>query len=177
MYFCSRDDDTSFFTSPDELERAYGEVTKWGPVSLAIIPFCRAGTSQGIPEKFRGRWSVHPFHTNTELVEWLRSGIAGGRYEPMLHGYHHDVPDGSREFATGINLAQKVADGRKYLEDVLGAPVRVFVPPHNAIRREGLHAVAREGLHLGGVAGVRGGWTPFSVATWANWLRLRQVAN
>ena len=25
MYFCIRDDDTSFFTSPDDLEHAYGE--------------------------------------------------------------------------------------------------------------------------------------------------------
>ena len=174
MHFCIRDDDTSFFTSPDELERAYGEVTKWGPVSLAIIPFCRAGTSKGVPEKFRGRWSIHPFHKNPELVEWLRIGVAAGRYEPMLHGYHHDERNGQWEFAGGNHLAQKVTEGRRYLEDVLGAPVRVFVPPHNAIGRKGLQAIAREGLHLGGIAGVRAGWSPFSGATWATWLRLRQ---
>jgi hypothetical protein len=64
VLFCIRDDDTSYFTSPDELERAYGQVTKYGPVSLAIIPFCRAGTSRGIPETYRGRWSIHPLHEN-----------------------------------------------------------------------------------------------------------------
>ena len=56
MYFCIRDDDTSFFTSPEELEHAYGEVTQWGPVSLAVIPFCRAGLSKGVTGEFR--WAM-----------------------------------------------------------------------------------------------------------------------
>ena len=46
MYFCIRDDDTSFFTSPDELELAYGEIMKHGPVSLAIIPFLQSRNKQ-----------------------------------------------------------------------------------------------------------------------------------
>lgn len=69
MYFCIRDDDTSFFTSPEELERAYGDIVRWGPVSLAVVPFHRAGTSKGVPEKFRGRWTVHRLHENQELVQ------------------------------------------------------------------------------------------------------------
>lgn len=174
MDFCIRDDDTSFFTSPDELERAYDEVTKRGPVSLAIIPFCRAGTSKGVPEKYRGRWSVHPLAENRALVEHLRQGIAAGRYEAMLHGYHHDEADRPFEFIGGADLARRVGDGRKYLEDLLGAPVRVFVPPRNGIGRQGLQAITREGLHLAGVAGVRSGWSPFARATWATWFRLRK---
>ena len=59
MQFCIRDDDTSFFTSPEELEDAYGEITTRGPVSLAVVPYCRAGHSAGVPERFRGQWSVH----------------------------------------------------------------------------------------------------------------------
>jgi hypothetical protein len=174
MYFCIRDDDTSFFTSPDELESAYGDVTRHGPVSLAIIPFCRAGTSKGVPEKFRGRWTIHPLHENRPLVGWLRTEVTAGRFEPMLHGFYHDEADGLREFAGRNDLVRKVRDGRKYLEDLLGAQVRVFVPPHNAIGKEGLHAIAREGLHLGGIAGLRGGWSPLSRTTWTTWLRLRK---
>jgi Uncharacterized protein conserved in bacteria (DUF2334) len=174
VYFCIRDDDTSYFTSPDDLERAYGEITKWGPVSLAIIPFCKAGTSKGVPEKFRRRWSTHALHENTELVECLRAGIAAGRYEPMLHGYHHDEEDRLFEFIGADDLARRVSDGRKYLEDLLGAAIRVFVPPRNGIGRQGLQAIALEGLHLGGVAGVRSGWDPLSRVTWANWWRLRK---
>jgi hypothetical protein len=177
MYFCIRDDDTSFFTSSDELERAYGEVSQWGPISLAIVPFCRAGTSKAVPEKFRGRWSVHPLHENRSLIEYLRTGISRGRFEAMLHGYYHYEPDGRAEFARRDDLAQRVADGRKYLEDLLGATIRVFVPPNNTIGRQGLRAIALAGLHLGGAAGVRGGWPPLSLKTWALWLRLRRWRN
>jgi len=172
--FCIRDDDTCFFTTPDDLEAAYGNITKLGPVSLAIIPFCRAGSNRAVPEKWRGRWSVHPLHENASLVSWLRASIAAGRFEPMLHGYHHDETAFREEFVKGTDLARKVSDGRKYLEDLLSAPVRVFIPPHNAIGRKGLKAIVREGLHLGCTAGLRSGWSPFSFTSWTTWLRLQK---
>jgi predicted deacetylase len=174
VQFCIRDDDTSFFTTPEQLERAYGEVTRWGPVSLAVVPFHRAGTSKGVPQKFRGRWSTHALHDNRELVAYLRQGIDAGRYEVMLHGYYHDEPNGHWEFQQGHDLARRVSDGRKYLEDHLQTNVRVFVPPRNAIGRDGLLAIEREGLHLAGVAGVRSGWPYWSSRTWRLWLRLRR---
>ena len=174
MYFCIRDDDTSFFTLPDDLERAYGEITKWGPVSLAIVPFHKAGISKGVPEKYRNQWSTHPLHKNRELVGWLRDGIAAKRFEPMLHGYYHDEEDCPLEFIGAGDLTRRVCDGRKYLEDILGAAVRVFVPPGNGIGKEGLKALAGEGLHLAGVGGVRSGWSPLSGATWTTWWKLRK---
>lgn len=172
MYFCIRDDDTNFFTTPDDLDHAYGEITQQGPVSLAIVPFCRSGTSQAIPERFRNRMSIHPLHKNQSLVSYLREEIAHGRFEAMLHGFHHDEEHGNPEFAQGVDLGSRVNEGKKYLEDLLGTPIRVFVPPHNAIGHQGLRAIAREGLHLGGVAGVRGGWPLTSRKTWSLWLKL-----
>jgi Uncharacterized protein conserved in bacteria (DUF2334) len=174
MYFCIRDDDTSFFTLPEELEHAYGEITQWGPVSLAVVPFCRAGFSKGVPEKFRGRWSIHPLHENGALVEYLRAGVSEGRFEIMLHGYHHDEPSGRGEFSRGDDLVQKVIDGRKYLEDLLGAQIRVFVAPKNTMGRDGLRAIVRAGLHFGGTIGVRAGWSLFSPFTWRTWRKLRK---
>jgi uncharacterized protein DUF2334 len=173
VHFCIRDDDTSFFTPPDVLDRAYGEVSQRGPISLSVIPFCRAGTSKGVPERFRGRWSLHPLHANQPLVHYLRAGVAAGRFEIMLHGFHHDEQRRRAEFAGGNDLARRVADGRRYLEDLLGTAIRVFVPPHNTIGRAGLLAVSRAGLHLGGTAGIRAGWPLISRATWGQWLRLR----
>src|SRR6478672_8163627 len=174
VLFCIRDDDTSFFTSPEELEKAYGEITQHGPVSLAIIPFCRAGKSRGLPAAYRERWSVHPLDENKPLVEYLRRGIAEGRYEAMLHGYHHDEEIIHREFVSGSELAQKVREGKQYLEELLHTTIRVFVPPHNAIGRRGLEAISREGLHLGGVAGIRQGWSWSAPATWSTWWKLRR---
>jgi peptidoglycan/xylan/chitin deacetylase (PgdA/CDA1 family) len=174
MQFCIRDDDTSFFTTPDDLENAYGEISRWGPISLAIIPFCRAGTSKGVPERFRRRWSVHPLHENQPLVDYLRQRISDGRFEAMIHGYHHDESTGVPEFARGKELRGKVAEGRRYLEDLLGTTVRVFVPPRNSIGSEGLRAIARFGLHLGGTAGMRTGWSVVSPKAWLVWRRLRR---
>jgi hypothetical protein len=173
MHLCIRDDDTSFFTDPDTLERAYGEMTKRGPVSLSVVPFCRAGLSAFVPESHRGRWSIHPLHTNDSLVRYLRESAAKRRFEIMLHGYHHDELDSGYEFSTGKDLARKLADGRKYLEDLLSTAVRVFVPPHNTIGRAGLRALAEQRMHLGSVAGVKSGWRLLAWPTWKTWFRLR----
>lgn len=172
MHFCIRDDDTNFFTKPDDLERSYGEISQWGPISLAIIPFCRTGKNKAVPEAYRHRMSIHPLHKNQPLVEYLRNGISQGRFEAMLHGFHHDEEHGKPEFSQGSDLAARVTDGRKYLEDLLGTTIRVFVPPYNAIGGEGMRAVVREGLHLGGIAGVRSGWPLTSLRTWSLWFQL-----
>lgn len=172
MYFCIRDDDTNFFTTPDDLEHAYGEISQLGPVSLAIIPFCRPGTNKAVPEHVQNRLSIHPLHKNRSLVEYLRSGISKGRFEAMLHGFYHDEEHGQPEFAQGSDLVFRITEGRKYLEDLLNTNIRVFVPPHNVIGAEGLCAIAKEGLHLGGIAGIRGGWPLTSLRTWSLWLRL-----
>ena len=93
----------------------------------------------------------------------------------MLHGYWHDEPHGRPEFSRGRDLGRRVAKGRRYLEDLLQTTIRVFVPPHNAIGRQGLRAIAAEGLHLGGTAGLRSGWSPVSRRAWSEWSRLRQL--
>jgi hypothetical protein len=177
LRFCIRDDDTNFFTQPEELERVYGPITDKGPVSLAVVPFCRAGDNKAVPANLRGCGSIHPLHENVALVEYLRQRLAAGRFEIMLHGYHHDEPHGRPEFAEGHGLDRKVRDGRRYLEDLLGTKVRVFVPPHNAIGRRGLRAVVQSDLHLGGTAGVRGGWPVLSRRTWGLWWQLRKWRN
>ena len=174
MEFCIRDDDTSYFTSPNDLEKVYGGISQRGPVSLAVVPFHRAGTSGCVPERFRMRGTVHPLHENQPLVEYLRDGVAKDRFEIMLHGYHHDETDGLCEFTNRADLKERVSRGRKYLEDLLGTHIRVFVPPGNTIGTAGLKAIAREGLHLGGTAGVRAGWNPLGPATWRTWLRLKK---
>ena len=78
LHFCIRDDDTNFFTQPEELERAYGRITQWGPVSLAVVPFCRAGTSKAVPEKLRRTWSVHPLHEKRRLSSTCAKGSPPG---------------------------------------------------------------------------------------------------
>jgi hypothetical protein len=92
----------------------------------------------------------------------------------MLHGYHHDEPNVRWEFVGARNLARKVREGKKYLEDLLETKIRVFVPPHNAIGRAGVRAISRAGLHLGGAAGLRRGWSCFDASSLKAWWRIRK---
>jgi hypothetical protein len=92
----------------------------------------------------------------------------------MLHGYYHDEPSGRGEFSRGSDLGGKVLEGRKYLQDLLGAQIRVFVAPKNIMGRDGLRAIVQAGLHFGGTVGVRAGWPLFSYSTSRNWLKLRK---
>jgi peptidoglycan/xylan/chitin deacetylase (PgdA/CDA1 family) len=113
-------------------------------------------------------------HENPDIVDYLRRGVAQNRFEIMLHGYHHDDPTMLGEFRYDDHLMTKVMDGRKYLQDLLGTRVRLFVAPRNSIGRAGLRAVVAAGLHFGGTVGVRSGWSLLSRPTWANWFNLRR---
>ena len=49
MKVAIRDDDTSYFTTPDALERVYGDVWDRVPVCLAVVPFAIGYEQAGIP--------------------------------------------------------------------------------------------------------------------------------
>jgi predicted deacetylase len=174
LTFCIRDDDTGFFTTPDQLERAYGEIWSHGPVSLAVVPFQKGVRTKGIPPAFRETGEVYPLEHNSELVRYLRRRIRQGRIEVMLHGYHHEDFGRGPEFVAAPDLAGKARKGKEYLEGLLETRVRVFIPPHNTISRRGLKAVAAAGLHLGMLAGLRLAWPLSSGLSWRNWWRVKR---
>ena len=175
LRFCIRDDDTNFFTTPEELERAYGRITAGGPVSLAVVPFCRAGTSKAVPERLRGRLSVHPLHENAELVEYLaRKSSRPVASKSCSTATTTTNRTGDPSLPTATTSTAECADGRDYLEELLRTRVRVFVPPHNAIGRQGLQAVAREpACTSAGRRESAADGRSCRRATWALWWRLR----
>ena len=173
MKFALRDDDTNYFTTPEELERVYGAY--WGrlPVSLAMVPAHSATRSKAIPERHRRGDGEFPLGENTALVQYLRDRLATGFVAPMLHGYsHRNYPNGF-EFQVAPDLRGRLRRGRAYLEDLFGRPIRTFVPPHNALSRRGIEALEAEGLNvLGSFLSFRPSNKPWSLATAANYLRL-----
>jgi hypothetical protein len=90
-----------------------------------------------------------------------------------LHGYtHQDYPSGY-EFQAAPDLERRVDEGLAYLRTTLGLPVSVFVPPHNALSKRGLAAVARAGLNiLGSFLSFRPSLRPWDRRTPANWWRV-----
>ena len=148
MKFAVRDDDTNYFTKPEDLERVYKDIWDTVPVSLAVIPFVGGGRIESIPPEYWQGNKVFPLGENKKLVEFLKEQIARGRVSLMLHGYSHkDYPNGY-EFEAGSDLFNKVRRGKRYLEELFGVTIKTFVPPHNSLSRRGAQAVIDNGLNI-----------------------------
>ncbi|HPD31010.1 MAG TPA: DUF2334 domain-containing protein [Phycisphaerae bacterium] len=163
IFFSLRDDDTSYFTRPEHLERCYKRIWRICPISLSVVPFHGCTKSGALPREYWRGDRMFPLASNGELVAFLRENMSHGRIHVTLHGYHHRDEVRGFEFVAGADLDRKVRDGRQYLESLLGQPVTVFVPPHNALSWEGYRAVVRAGLHISGIQSFHPsfrGWDP-----------------
>ena len=146
-----RDDDTCYFTKPQELERAFGKVWNFAPVSLAVVPFVGKGLKSVVPKEYWGSNKLFPIGENKELVNFLKNLLREKKICIMLHGYsHQDYPKGP-EFVAGENLYQKVKEGKEYLENLFETKITTFVPPHNALSEKGWKAVVENGLNISGI--------------------------
>lgn len=166
-YFAIRDDDTSFFTNPDELESVYNNYWGYIPISLAVIPFAVSNTKNKI--KNVGEKSTEfPIGNNKKLVAWLRKRIALGHIKIMLHGYNHEYKYIDNKWIAEYShktlqqLLEETIVGKNYLEDLLDVEIDVFVPPSNSIGKSGIEAIRNAELNLSGIMG-RGGDRPFSL--------------
>ena len=175
MKIAVRDDDTCHVTSPAELERVYADVWHRAPVCLATVPYAVGYPQVGRPGPESPSGLPVPLDENPVLVAWLRRKIAERRVTIALHGYtHEDYPDGF-EFQSAPDLDRRLADGRAYLEHVLDTPIRVFVPPHNALSKRGLAAVSHAGLNvLGSFLSFRPANRPWEWRTLPNWCRIQR---
>lgn len=166
--FAIRDDDTSFFTSPEEIDAVYGPY--WGsvPISLATVPFsCPEHQGRSFGPDFPAD-SETPIGENVRLINWLNTKIHTGEIEIMLHGYSHQYRKvkgpwiGEFRWKTGERLITEVSKGKAYLESLFSIPIKIFVPPGNAISKDGMVAVCKAGLHLSGIIGL-GNDRPFTL--------------
>ena len=175
MKVAIRDDDTCYFTAPETLARVYRDVWDRVPVCLATVPFAIGYERAGIP---RAHWysdEAFPLERNGELAAALNELIASRRVTVALHGYtHQDFPEGF-EFQAAPDPERRVRDGLQYLRALLRTDVSVFVPPHNALSRRGLSAVASAGLDiLGSFLSFRPSMRPWERRTAANWWTIQR---
>lgn len=173
MKFAIRDDDTNYFTTPEALLRNYEAVWEKCPISLSVVPFHACTKSGAIPEKYWSGNKMFPIGENKELVQFLKEKIGGGKVSITLHGYNHkDNPDGY-EFDTGIDLYDKVKQGKEYLKELFDVRIEAFVPPHNIISKEGLAAVVDNGLNLVNIPSFRFRRRPFRIGNIIPFIKLR----
>jgi hypothetical protein len=153
-----RDDDTSFFTSPDLLNRVYGRLLSEGiPISLSVIPAHNANVrvahrpgnpfDPSIPPGYRGRNQDYPVTRNQALCVFLQDKVQEGLLEVCLHGFNHaymefDMSDTER-------VEQKLREGRTILsEAVPEAPIETFIAPYDKLSPEAFETVLKVGYHL-----------------------------
>ena len=148
MKVAIRDDDTSYFTTPEALDRVYGDVWDRIPVCLAVVPFAIGYEQPGIPREHWHSGESFALDRNPALVSFLRELIGTKRVTIALHGCtHQDYPNGY-EFQAAPDLPDRVLRGRAYLEALLECRISLFVPPHNALSKRGLAAVSAAGLDI-----------------------------
>lgn len=171
--FAIRDDDANFFTRPEQLERVYGEIWQWAPVSIAAVPFHASTRSGAIPAEHWDGDGQFPLADNGEILSYLIEQQRAGRVSFLLHGYSHRNYEAGYEFEVGPDLDQRISKGRAELERLFGGQIRTFVPPHNALSRRGLEVVDRAGMDvLGSFMSFHPRRKPWDRHTIANYLRI-----
>lgn len=158
-FFAIRDDDTSAFTKPEDLENVYAAY--WGrvPISLAVVPYSVPTHRGRSISELHVSNQPHPLEENDELVRWLRFRLASNHIEVMLHGYSHEyrqIKDrwiGEYGWKPAAQLMQETRKGKQYLETLLDCKIKVFVPPSNTISAGGICALREAGLKLSGIMG------------------------
>ena len=124
MKVAIRDDDTSYFTTPDALDARLRR--RLGSACRSAWRSCRSrsATSRRAFRPSTGtRENRFALHRNPALVTFLRELIAARRVTIALHGYtHEDFPDGY-EFQAAPDPGWIACErGRAYLESLLGVP-------------------------------------------------------
>ena len=151
-----RDDDTSYFTSPQRLEAIYGRLWAAGlPVCLAVIPNIYADTrvywtagnphDPAIPPAQRGQDQHFSLLGNAELCQYLNEKAAAGLVEICLHGYAHIF----YEFTTHDRgrIWDMLDAGLEILARALpAAAIKTFIAPYDRLSPAAFTALIERGL-------------------------------
>lgn len=160
MKVCIRDDDTNFYTRPEELEEAYKEL--WGNivVTLAVVPFI--DKSFFIPlgmknlkkrvvedsdllrkifsidenmskEEFEDYHQCRFIGKNTGLIDYINGKIKEKSVYIVQHGVRHKYYMHGSEMVNSYTKAESILEGKKYIEKTFNTEVDIIVPPNNEI--------------------------------------------
>ena len=157
MKFVLRDDDLNYFSTPEEISRWYDDIFAMDiPVGFSAIPLVKP-TSDVYTDNVSKENAEYPISRNEELVSFVKNN---SRIEILQHGTTHEnkVENGRTLFEYAGRISRGEATrGREELEHAFGAPVSIFVPPHDWIDSEGILSVEAADMHIirGRGAGLR----------------------
>ena len=172
-----RDDDTSFWTSKDEIERLYGKYLDKGlKLSLAVVPCSHQLFSPGDRRYFYISEDKHYIYENVDLVAYLMPYVKKGQIEIMQHGYDHSyaIVEGEKNsilyketrdrvgntssltflpeciYKDSDSFHEELIKGKKILEDTFKTKINTFVPPSNALNADTVSFVEKMGMNISG---------------------------
>jgi hypothetical protein len=149
-YVIIKDDDVSYFTSPEVLDVLYGDILDNDYVNFSAVPNVFAGTklvktnayyvNEGyeydpfIPPKYAGQNEYFNINLNDDLIRYLNQK----NIEVLQHGFAHEKIDGKSEtMMTDLELVHdKAVSGKRMLQEKIKTYNGYFIPPWNGVSRE-----------------------------------------
>jgi hypothetical protein len=154
MKIILRDDDTCFYTDPNELEQAFADIPDV-PISLSIIPFAAYEHRGTFPYKSKNKLSGYPdIALNQQLVSYLKEKLAAGKFSILLHAINHEYRIlQSNEWETEMQylpteeILRGIASGKRHLEQIFDTSIKTFIGPSNDITTQCAIALEKLGLN------------------------------
>lgn len=173
MRFAIRDDDTNYYTQPEDLQRCYGDIWNDFAPTLSLISKVKGNwlywVHQIYKDKHQTDWTawtndntIYPIENNTALVTFMKEKIADGKLDISFHAKHHrnedpELPTGmsnnyvrGAEYFTTRDLSQDIKAEINHLNKIFNTKISVFTPPQNLLSELGYKAVLDAGLNLCG---------------------------
>ena len=158
MLVAFRDDDTSYFTKPEEIDEAYDFLEEDEPVSLSVVPYTVPIHKDNVfPYGENIPYGYYDIGANKEIVEYLKKKINEKKIDVLLHGYSHEYKKINNQWMAEMKwkdsnrIKEEIKDGKKKLEELLGQEIKVFVAPNNSIDKKAIEHVAEMGMDYSGI--------------------------
>lgn len=173
MRFAIRDDDTNYYTQPEDLERCYGDIWDDFAPTLSLISKVKGNWLYWVHQIYKDKhdtdwdaWTnddtIYPIEDNTALIPFIQQKVKEEKLDLAFHAKHHRngdpvLPEGrsnnyvrGAEFFTTRDLTNEIKEEVAHLEQIFDTDIIVFTPPQNLLSPMGYQAVLNAGLNLCG---------------------------
>ncbi len=157
MIFAIRDDDTSYFTKPQEFEMAY-DFLKDGCISISIVPFTVPVHKDSIFPYGEGiPYGYYSIEGNIELIKWLKEKKEAKRVEILMHGYSHEYKKYFGKWQAEMiwkdkrNIYKEIQSGKILLEKLFNTKVSIFIAPNNMINKKAINTLEKLDMNYSGI--------------------------
>lgn len=158
MKVAFRDDDTAFFTKPEELKQAYDFMDDGDCISLSVVPYSVPVHKDDVfPYGMGIKPGYYDIEDNVALIEYLKKMVSAGKYDILLHGFSHEYQKVNGKWTPEMLwkdeacLLKELSEGKKKIDRVFGINTSVFVAPNNCINQKGIHAIEKLEMDYSGI--------------------------